>query len=131
MTVIAVTTILSYTKSCKIIYKSMKKYLAIRYIMKRTPRRGEVRFPIRSSSQMSTMKKKIYGCQRRLAKVVVVVILLADRLRHRHRVVNRGRKANLVKIAVAAAAMMDGAEMVGGDRHGHHRQRQTMASQQQ
>ena len=93
--------------------------------MKRTRRRGEVQFPIRPS-QMST--RKIYGCHHRMAAKVVVVKLLADR----HRVVNRGRKANLVKIAVVAAAaavvMMDGVEMVGGDRHGH--QQLTMTSQQ-
>ena len=65
-----------------------------------------------------------------MAAKVAVVKLLADR----HRVVNRGRKANLVKIAAVAAAaavvvvMMDGVEMVGGDRHGH--QQLTMTSQQ-
>lgn len=90
--------------------------------MKRTRRRGEVQFPI-----MST--RKIYGCHHRMAAKVAVVKLLADR----HRVVNRGRKANLVKIAAAAVAvatvvMMDGVEMVGGDRHGH--QQLTMTSQQ-
>ena len=96
--------------------------------MKRTRRRGEVQFPIRPS-QMST--RKIYGCHHRMAAKVAVVKLLADR----HRVVNRGRKANLVKIAAAVAAaavvvvvMMDGVEMVGGDRHGH--QQLTMTSQQ-